>query len=363
MIELFDRPTTIDYRQITLPQFVYLKGNLKRDLIKVESYYRTWVTSIKNEHLLVRLLLGLNISFKRDLQNYVDVIRDNLGLFCNALKITNSLGYGRVFTPGVFYGMHTSEIIISDETPFDVYDAFKHWRDLKPIRVLRHPFTDLNMALPRGREYESPEYGIAVIAINIPMLALMYRAWRNYEAQQNREASYGVRHFIAMYVLPSMVSSHFDISLFNRLVSIYFKEDVATYEKAHSFFTIDRTDEIDNYLKKEIDILKRRRLTFDELLNIVPCVTSNNLYELMRLPEVVPTRQVKWGIMVAQLPLLRFLLDIDHETSSGKNSFYLSRLRTWLRVVRTDRILENVLPRDILTDIDNMIHRDIEKYL
>ena len=48
-------------------------------------------------------------------------------------------------------------------------------------------------------------------------------------------------------------SSHFDISLFNRLVSIYFKEDVATYEKAHSFFTIDRTDEIDNYLKKEIE--------------------------------------------------------------------------------------------------------------
>lgn len=363
MIELFDKRTDINYRQITLPQFVYLKGYLKKDLIKVESYYRNWVTSIKNEHLLVRLLLGLNVSFKRDIQNYVDVIGDNIGLFCNSLKITNSLGYGKVFTPGVFYGLNTTEIIVADETRFDVYEAYKHWRDLKPIRILRHPFTDLNMGLARGNEYESREYGIAVIAINVPMLALMYRAWCAYEAQQNREASYGVRHFIAMFVIPSMVSSHLDISLFNRMVSLYFKEDVASFHKAHSFFTTDRTAEVDDYLKKEIAILKKRRMTFDELLNIVPCVTSPTLYDLMRLPEVIPTRQVKWGLMIAQLPLLRFLLDIDHETDSGKNSYYLARLRTWLRIVRTDRVLENVLPLDVLNDIDNMIYRDIEKYL
>lgn len=363
MFELFDKPTEINYQQITLPQFMYLKGNLKRDLVKVESYYASWVTSIRNDHLLVRLLGGLNVSFKRELQNYVDVIHDNLGLFCNPLKITNSLGYGKVFTPGVFYGMHTSEIIIADETRFDVYYAYKNWRDLKPIRVLRHPFTDLNMALPRGREYESREYGIAVISINVAMLGLMYRAWRAFEDNQNREAQYGIRHFIAMYVIPSMVGSHFDISLFNRMVSMYFDEDVVDYEKAHAFFVTDRTAEVDDYLKKEIHMLKRRRMTFEAILNTVPCVESRTLADVMRQPDVVPTRQVKWGLVIAQLPLIRFLLALDDATGAGKNSYYLSRLRTWLRIFRNDRSLETALPTDILTDIDDMIHRDIEKYL
>lgn len=363
MYDLFDNPPDVNYGNVLLPEFVYIKGAFIRDITKITQYYHRFVTSVPNEHLLVKLLLGMNVSMKRELENYVDVVKDQLGFIANSHRLTSSLGYGKVFSPGVFYGNRTSEIIIADDTEFDIQAAWRNWRELQPVTVLRHPFTDVSMARPIGRHYESRESGIAVISINIPMLALQYRAWYTQEKHIEGTTSLGTKHFVSMYPITNMVKSHLDIAIFNRMVNLYFLEEVAEYKKAYPFYILDQSLKLDNVLEKQLEILRRRPLNFDQVINAVPAVTKPHLVDVMRLPKVIPTRQVKWGLTVARLPLIRFLIDLNQFNNVSRNRMYLNRLRNSLRAMRNDKTLEHSLPHDIYRDIDDMIHRDIAPYV
>lgn len=361
--DLFDESPVVQQGKVIPPQFAYVKAGLLREIQKVYSYYHSRVTFVNNSHVLVRLIKSLPISMRRDPQNYVDVVNDLAPQVCNSLHITNSLGYGRAFTPGVFYGKSVTEILIMDETPFDPYQALANWRMLKPIRVLRHPFTDMSMPRAMG-DYHGTERGIAVIAINVAMLAIQYRGWYREERQPDPSMPARRTHqFMSMYPITNMVGSHLDIAIFNRLVGHYLGEEVQPYHKSHPIYLIDHTEKMDDVLLKELTILRRRPLTFDQILDAVPAIASSDLRVVMRMPSVVPTRQVKWALTVARLPLIRFLVQLNYDTENPKNRYYLNRLKQQLHAMRVDRTLDQILPLDVTQDIDNMIHRDIQAFI
>lgn len=361
--DLFDAsPVALQGRSIP-PQFQYIHTGMLREIQKVVAYYRNHVTQVDNRHLVVRILLSLAVSMRRDPQNYADVVSDFTAQLCGMLHITGSLNYGRVFSPGVFYGPNCTEIIVSDDTEFDAVQAARDWQQLKPIRVVRHPFTDLNYARCDGR-YQSKETGVAVIAINIPMLAIQYREWFIQEYKRDPKGIHHRTHqFVSMFPLTNMLESHLDLCLFNRMSALYRGDDVAPYQKAHPFYVIDYTPKVDDVLQKELTILQRRPLTFGQIVESVPAISVPTLLDVMRLPSVIPTRQVKWALLIARLPLIRFLVQLNYDADNPKNQAYLNRLKIQLHAARTDRVLEAVLPNNIVMDIDDMIHRDIEAFI
>lgn len=361
--DLFDAsPVALQGRSIP-PQFAYVHTGMLREIEKVAGYYHHHVTQVDNRHLLVRLLLSLAVSMRRSPQNYADVVSDFAGQVCAMLHITSSLGYGRVFTPGVFYNRMTTEIIISDETPFDADAATASWQSLRPIRVLRHPFTDLSYGRCDG-QYPQMEQGIAVIAINIPMLAIQYRAWMINEYRTNPKGIHHRTHqFVSMYPITNMLQSHTDIALFNRMSAMYRGTDVAPYRKSHPFYVIDYTDKLDDVMQKELTMLQRHPLTFAQIMESVPAISEPTLLDVMRSPYVIPTRQIKWALLLSRLPLIRFLVQLNYDADNPKNNAYLYRLKIQLHAARTDRLLETILPRDVMMDVDDMIHRDIEAFI
>lgn len=363
MYDLFEGEREIDQGRVIIPQFMYLKGALTREVAKVVTYYQTWPTTLPNEHLLVKLLLNLNVSMKRELQNYVDIASEMGYQVASQLRLTSSVNYGRVFSPGVFYGRACSEILIAHDSPFDIYDADVNWRELQPIVVHRHPFTDLNLARPMG-EGNKHEPGIAVISINIPMLAVMWRGWwRDERKPDPSQPARRTHHFLSMYPITNMLYSQTDIALFNRMVALYDLEDVAPFKRLHSFFTYDYTDRADEYLEKQLELLRRTPMTFDHMLSAIPSLFAKDLREASQLPAVIPTRQVVWGLVIARIALVRFLVHINAYTENAKNRGYLNKIRQSLGRVRIDRVLETTLPNDVLQDVDRTIHRDIESYL
>lgn len=363
MYDLFDNVPATDQGKVILPQFIYLKGALSRDLMKVTSYYQNNVTSVGNDHLLVKLLLNLNVSMKRELQNYVDTVSDVGMQTASLLRLTTPLNYGKVFSPGPFYGKGCSEIILVHDEPFDVYAARRNWRELRPVVVHRHPFTDTSMARPTGRAV-SGESGLVVVSINLPMLAVQWRGWWAEERQPDPSlAAKRTHQFVSMYPLTNMAYSHLDIAIFNRMATLYNLDEPADFTKAHPFFLVDRSDELDNFLEKQIELLRRKPLIFDQVLLNIPAITAADLSIAMRLPDVVPTRQIKWGLIIARLPLVRFLVQLNALHENHKNRWYLNRLRTALKAIRVDRVLESTLPLDVLRDIDDFIVSEIEPYL
>jgi hypothetical protein len=80
-------------------------------------------------------------------------------------------------------------------------------------------------------------------------------------------------------------------------------------------------------------------------------ITSKNLRSLARPPHGAVTRQYKWAIAMARLPLLRFMVNIAKESNATQNRTYTNRLRTQLNVLKHDKGLENILPSEFYTEL------------
>lgn len=359
MLDWFAGESTVSYGKESIPAFDYIKTQVSKELDKVVNYYRTNPTFVKNEHLLVQILLNVTVSMDREDEEYLyrtAMLTNRLG---NQFSLTSATAYGRVRSPGLFYGSKCDEIILVHETPFDLEDAINNWEDLQPVTVLRHPFTDMSFQRGRGSYITKEQGGISVVAINIPMLCIQYREW-----VKSNTADGGLTkpltQFVSMYPITNMLYTHTDISMFNRLSNIYQRESSASFIRAHSLYINDFTVPLDAALKMLVRVLGRKVLLWEAMVENIECIHSTSLREAMSLPDVVPTRQVKWALIVARLPLIHFLVMVNPKSNATKNALLVRRLKSTLRAIRVDRILDGALPRRILMDIDSAIINDID---
>jgi hypothetical protein len=362
MHTLFDSVPAATRGIVRVPEFLYVKGGMSRDMAKVMDYYHGNVFAVNSGHFLIRLIQSMNVSMNRDYQSYVDVAEDRGLDLAMSLRMTSSISVGQVFTPGVFYGKNIDEVIISVDTPFDVDDAVRRWRELEPIKVIRHPFDDINLKVPEGN-YESDINGIAIITVNIPLLMLQYRRWFEVEKSINPDADRTINQFVAMYPLPNMLPTHLDIAIFNRLSTIHRGEQPAKFERENKMYITDFTSKLDNVLEKQLQILRNKRFAFDQILLSVAMVNQDSLFQSMELPKVARTRQVNWALTLARLPLIKFLLKLNEESNNQDNKFYLNRIRVALRTIRNDRSLRGALPRRLLIEVESGIDSEIRTYV
>jgi hypothetical protein len=363
MYRLFQELPQIDKGKVILPEFIYVRGHYLRQLAAIREYYHNTLRFVPNQHLLVRLLLSMNVSFNRDIRNYVDVAGDQALMLSSQLRVTSAMNHGFGFNPGVFYGSNVTEVIVIIDDPFDLKEAVDNWREMEPIRVLRHPFTDLSMGRPDGRYEQSNEKGLAVIEIHAGKLALQYRLWSQQEKGDVEGSRKSVHNFISMYPLTNMIASHLDIALFNRMVALYEGKPVAPYVKAHPFYIPDYTTKVDAVLKKQISIHENQRKDFTHLMVSTPLIWNDTLFEAMRLPHVIPTRQIKWALILARIPLIRFLVKFNDETNNQQNTFYLAKLRMSLREMKNDHVLYHGLSPEMIQDIEQGVYGEVQEYL
>lgn len=364
MYDLFDVDPVAKRQRYLAPYFDNARTYVNRDLNRVVDYYRNNVTFVNNQHLLVRFLLTLNVSFKREWNDYRRAVRDTCFNIAGLMGVSTPLSFGRVMAPGFFYGKRMTEIVLGHDEPFDIKDAVQNWRDLRPVRVLRHPYSDMSMARPTGDYKPSMKSDIAVIAINLPMLAVQYRAWCEQErVDLNSDLHRATVSFVSMYPITNALFSHMDIALFNRLSTLYDGEKPDSYVRSNPIMISDQSGLVDMSLRRAVGELGRVTMNFDHLVDNIPLFTEPNLRSLLVMPNTIPNRQIEWGMIVAVLPYIRFLVRFNAFTRNEMNSWHLNRLRYWLQVIRNDRTLENILPNNVYRDIDDALYRDIGLYV
>lgn len=363
MHTLFDSIPTATRGAVKFPEFLYVKNGMSRELAEaVQYYHHERVRAVKSSHLLARLIQSMNVSMDRSYQNFLDVAEEKGMTLAKRLEITTPLQAGEVLEPGVFYGDGVDEILIFATDPIDIETAKVHWRDLQPIRVLRHPFDDISMPLALG-EYPYDREGFAVIAIDIPMLMFQYRRWYETEKGLDEDADRSVYQFISMYPIPNMLYTHLDVAIFNRLHRMLRGEELSEFDRVHPFVMKDFSRKLDSFLEKQIDLLRRRRFTFEEILLGIPMLTAHNLFEVSRLPETIRTRQINWALVMARLPLIKFLLLLNDEANSRANRYYMNRIKMSLKEIRQDRTLKSSLPRKLYDELEETLRTDVAMYL
>lgn len=346
MYNLFNLDTAASLPVISTGNWRYVRDGLRQNLETVIRYYHRYPMSVKADHFLIRLLQSITVSKMLPIDRYYDNIDGlfslNLGM---ALRMTSPLSQGHLFN-GDFYGPGTKEILIATTEVFDPIWAEKHWQELTPIRVLRHPRSDLGLTLLNGKK-GGIEDGIAVIAINIPMLAIQYRSFWLREkrlAEEYGESPRGIGMFVHMYALPNMLPSHLDYVVFNRINNLLTGAPMGVATGKPPFYLTDFSSKINATQKTMLEQLTKQSKNFIATLFNLGAVTRLNMKEVMEVPDLAPTRQILWALALSRLPMMDFLTRFGTEAGFAKNGQEINRMRQAIRRYDNDKILSHALP-------------------
>jgi hypothetical protein len=337
--------STVSQAGQKFPDWQYVRDGLKRNLGQVIRFYRKNPMAVQSSHFLVKLLQSITVPHGMNLERYYDNV-DALALHVSmALKMTSSIAKGRVFD-GIFYGQGNPEILIAHTESFNIQEAHRNWQNVCAVKVLRHAKSDLGLNLPNGYESGS-ESGMAVIAINIPMLAIQYRAFRLNEqfiTETTGESQRSIYQFIHMYVIPNMLFSHLDVAVFNRLDNLRKGAPLGETTKEHSFYLADFSDKADKALTQILHNLQSGGKDFTNILKNTPLVTKDNLEQLFALPDIAPTQQALWALVIARLPAVAFLFQVLENGPGVSDRHQINKVLREVQRWRTNSLMKNMLP-------------------
>jgi hypothetical protein len=339
------------------PEFEYIRRTYQRELLNVVDYYRNRVYAVKSNHLLANLLYHINIPMQYSIDRYTDVALTRAPYIAKSFNMTSDINYGRSFD-GVFFGPNCKELILYEEEYFNPFYAEKEWERISAVKVLNHPKSDLSLLLPNGKD-SSTGGGLAVISINIALLAVQYRGFvKNQMTKIKQEAGIlDIQHFIHMYVLPNMLYSQIDITIMNRLMNLFYNAPMSEPLLRHPFMVTNYTHRTDHVLTDVLDKLQNKTERFDAALNQIPTIIAKNMQDALEMPDLAPTRQVLWALVLSRLNIMKFLIDVSNDNSLTINRMEINQLQRMLRHFNIDAIFTNVLPKDLSYDAIQTVDR------
>ena len=316
---------------VSSKNYTHAMKQLPMEVSKAVDYRIENPKAVRSDHILVTLLNNLGVPLHHEDFIYMSMVESKVNEVASSLDITCTTNVGEAHY-NVLYGDHTRHVLVSVEDAFDI-DTL--WEDLRPIKVLRHSESSLNMDALDGRRrglHAEP----VVVAINIPMLALQYKRWQRW-AGLVMEVKPTVAQFIAQYPLNNALQSHVDCALFNRW-AVTFIGGVLQYNVGMKkpWAVVDLHDRFDKGLDVFVRVLDRKALSFEEMLGMLPLLSGTAL-DYFALPDVTPIRQVTWALTYARLPMLAFLIRADFEGSGSKNKTIINDIRVELKRIMNDK--------------------------
>ena len=336
----------------------YVRDGLERNLKIVQDYYYNRPHAVKSSHLLVKLLTTLGVPYTLNLERFYDIVDGRALQYSMGFKLTSGLYRGALFR-NAFYGGNTLEVIIANTSSIDPYEVYRNWRTVESVRVFDHPKSDLSLLLPNGKMASSGD-GIAVIEIDIPKLAIQFKAFME---DQMRRTSGGMLNpqttaqFVHMYVLPNMLRSHLNIALFNRAYNLLFGAPMSIVSMKHPFYLTDFSSQVDKVYSDQLKFLQGNERDFRSILETFKVTNSESFRDAMQLPSTPSTRQVVWTELLTRLKCWEFLTDIGPSHGRARNTSELNQLFRQIKMFESDNVLYSSLPTDLYYDLSAGVER------
>ncbi len=352
MYDLFN--SNLEFKKGTkvFPNFRYIREGILLEIQKYRDYYRSTIFSVLSEHLLVQILSAIIVPTNRGNRYFIDSMSDITGQLSRNWHLSSPVYRGDIKPTSILYGKDVREVVIATNEEFDIKYATENWRDLSPVTVLRHPFNDLSLPRLIGQyPYPNRNGEISVVAINIPMLAYQALMWEQKERGKLNIAPSTLQEFVAAYPITNAITTHTDIAFFNRLSKHLREKSVSEFEIVNPFNLINWTDKVDKILEGQVELIKNSDWTFPVIMDNTPELSANNLMDAMELPYMPLTSQVGWVVLLARMPLMRFLLYANRYGPNSANDYYLSKITIALRQLRSDRTIMLAITHELQDEI------------
>lgn len=315
-------------------QWPYALNGLKRNSEIVTDYYKIRPFAVKSEHILARLLNSLGVSYMMNLERFYDLVDSRALPLSSSFRMTSSLNKGTMFK-GIFFGEDSEEILLACDDSINPFYVYKNWKDVSAVKVIMHPKSDLGFTLPNGKK-SGTDYGVSVIAINIPALAVQFKAFLDYQQINFIDKGMNpqtVAQFIHMYVLPNMLGSQLDIALFNRAYNLTVGAPMGDATKKHAFMLLDYSKYVDASYSQLVDFFKQNDRHYKIILKSFFGIQQSNFEDLFVLPDNAPTRQVVWAELVARIRVIEFLVKLSpsngNHLNRSENNYFLRTIKLY----------------------------------
>ena len=337
------------------PEWNYIKTNTAINIQRIQQYYRSNTVAVPSQHFLVRLLQSIPTPRSMDLDSYYRSVNAIALNHATSMQMTSAYYRGKFFT-GVAYGKQALECLLVVDDVFNYQKAHDEWEDVVAVKPIMHDKTDLSLLFPNGSGY-STEPSNSVLLVNLPMLAVQYRAFCL------AHPSKAAMHFVAQYVLPNMLKDHLDLCFINRLMNRYYgKPTTTTYLTKYPFGLVNLESQIDYAIDKILNYIRTAPKRFDLILKTIPSFSKENAYKALLMPDIAITKQVHWASMWARLKYMAFLCDISEEYVLRTNQSEVNEIILELNYGDLYNTFRNNLPIDLFFKVQSYLDTIAESF-
>jgi len=339
------------------PGFEVARSGTRSNIERYRDFFRDSHFAVRSEHLLVKLIESTPIEHGNDVRKYFDNVTDVSYEIASALKISSPSYRGTVSEVPWLYGKGNTEIPVAINNYNDENLNFGPDNNFgldisNPVRLLTHPVTSVGLTVPDGRSLGA-ETGLVVYSIDIPLLCTQYRAFRLHQLEINSDAPEGITHFVHRFVLSALIEDHLNIALFNRLNASLQQRPVSDLVRRLPIGLPNYNAKLRELVNVVLDRIVGYKASFGEILHTVPLAENNvDLIDLVRLPNVLVTKQISWALFIAQLNYVDFLFTLDETNEGGGNQTYKAQLKRELSIALRDGTFKQRLPFGLVEEIE-----------
>lgn len=356
MFKLFTNIDNTNYPVKEYPRMDYIKRRYITILNYVLNYYHSNDKSVLNNHLFSKIISMLYDNYKTDpmelyrrLNNSRDYISRQFGLVSNA-------SFGKIHN-NILYKNNSKEIFISTDTFIDPYDFPTNWMDFTPVRIVFGEELNIDF-YPFDGTKEKQFKSLSVFEVDIVILVMMYNYWSLERIQ--KDMSTNINIFVKTIVLPKIIPSCLDLTIWNRYMNIFYNNISNTgYTYRHPFPIIDMTNDVDNILRNIINDTNNKTMLYNNILAYVPGIISKNAQSTLHINLDYWTKQSEWSVWLSRIKYIEFLIDIGGSKGKDRNRLDINKLPEYIRLLENgstpiNTMLDDDLKRDFYNSIEKI---------
>lgn len=349
MLKLFSKLNPYSgFKKIKIRSFNQFQPRVQTAIETLLTKYRNFDYTVPADHVIIKLIQTYGeIPTDMSDESFIDSLFDITPRLANSLGMTSEINRGKQFK-GEFYHRDGTELIFLYSERFDVDHASVHWRNLQPVKVMRHPFLNTGLEVPNNNFSERTDEPV-IIGINLAMLLFQYRKFFQFEevAYFAGAVAKNIYNYVGCFVLPNMLFSHVDIVILNRFFEIYKNGRAANKQVKQPVLLIDWGAALDRELTARAAICKKTSVSMETLLYSTDGMfEGDNAWLFTKLPNVPRTSAINWLLAFSRSKLVNQLRMI---TNPNLDSANLAQMAFEIDLIRSKHVYNNVLDQNMVT--------------
>lgn len=256
-------------------------------------------------------------------------------------KWTSVYQQGRVLR-NYFFQDPIKEVIIAKLTHKCMSVERNNWKDISPIKVIRHPYSHFAYETKQFQKHS----GLAVMELDVGILLCQYKLFLDEQRRLNPTLTgepLNATNFIQMYIMPHFLKSSHDVSavniFYNNLLSIPMTE----YTGGSQTIMFNMEEYYKRTARYIIPALMRGNKSLTEILHNTGIKPMGHDFNAVKNSLLL--RQNHWAYVVGLLPYLHYAVRIANNKQKTTN---MIRLPVTELISRLDR--DFAIPAEVLME-------------